>query len=71
MRNADIATCNVYSKFLDQVCYNLICAFTGLVCNSLKFEATRFAILLKVVLFHICFFISFFQGCYNFFKVVF
>jgi len=49
MRNADIATCNVYSKFLDQIYYSLICAFTGLVCNYLKFEATPSAKLFKVI----------------------
>ena len=49
MRNADITTCNVYSKFLDLIYYNLICAFTGLVCNSFKFEATPSAILFKVI----------------------
>jgi len=49
MRNADSTTYNVYSKFLDQIYYNLICAFTGLVCNFLKFEATPSAILLKVI----------------------
>ena len=49
MQNTDFATCNVYSAFLDQLYHNFNCAFDGLVCHSLKIEATPSTILFNVV----------------------